>query len=144
MIAIERTSCQAQPEITIVANDSVDGGQAMIDAQHPEIHLDCNSNNVGSARASNIRMSKADGGDVLLLNSDTEVKDNALDQVITLVATHSTARIVGAYVPNADGIDQHNSDFFPARPPAITARRLIGAFALCPGSNMTPVHSPGP
>lgn len=63
-------------EIIIVDNASIDNSVEMIRKNFPEVNLVTSSKNLGFAAGNNLGVKKAKGEYVLLLNPDTEVKEN--------------------------------------------------------------------
>jgi len=94
---------QYAAEVYVVDNASVDGSAWMVQQDFPWAHLIQNDRNVGFAPANNQAIRASTGRYVLLLNSDTEVRSNALQALVTFMETRPTAGGAGAYLLNADG-----------------------------------------
>src|SRR5882762_8432447 len=65
-------------EVIVVDNDSQDGTVAALKEAYPAMKIVANPDNRGFAKAVNQALSVSRGRHVLLLNSDTLVKDRAL------------------------------------------------------------------
>ncbi len=83
-----------------------------------------NEENLGFAKANNVGIKSAHGRYVLLLNSDTKVKKNSVDNLYNFASTKSFAGVVGPKLLNGDGSVQSSIYHFP------TAVRAIREFWL--------------
>lgn len=92
-------------EIIVVDNASTDGTQQMLEEKFPLVKLIKNTENVGFAKAVNKGISLAEGGSILLLNSDTEVKENTLTVLLEFEKKVRPA-IIGLEMLNPDGSTQ--------------------------------------
>src|SRR5947209_7037336 len=97
---------RASFDVWVVDNASQDGSAQFIDEQFPQVHLIRNLQNLGFARANNQGIRASSGRAVLLLNSDTIVQPQALDQMLAFIEAHPEAGVVGAGLVNADGTPQ--------------------------------------
>jgi len=75
-------------EIIVCDNASTDGTDKMVKKEFPKISFIQNGGNVGFAAGNNPGILKANGRYVLLLNSDTEVADNAIATMIRFMDEH--------------------------------------------------------
>lgn len=100
--SLEENGLKGQ-EIIVVDNASTDGSQEMIKKEFPRIKLVCNSENIGFAKANNQGIKEAMGKDILLLNSDIEVKEGSINKLYTFAEKHQEAGVVGARLLNPDG-----------------------------------------
>lgn len=124
------TSIYANPsrrsfEVLVVDNASTDDTVPMIHERFPTVHLICNTENVGFARANNQGIVDARGQYILLLNSDTVIVGDALDQLCDFMETTPDAGIVGARLLNPDGTLQES-----CYPEPTVARELWRLFHL--------------
>lgn len=101
-------------EVIVVDNASEDGSQEMVSREFPRVRLLCNSENLGFAAANNRAMKVAGGSYFLLLNSDTFVHGDVLEQSLNFMRNNSQAGAMGCRVLNADGSLQHSTSQFPS------------------------------
>ncbi len=80
--SIKATTKKIRYEIILVDNGSIDGLYEFLLKKYPEIILLRNSENLGFTRANNQALKIFSGRYALLLNSDTEVKENCLDLMV--------------------------------------------------------------
>lgn len=69
-------------EIIVVDNASSDDSPAMVRKEFPRVRLVCNKENLGFAKGNNIGLSLATGRYILFLNSDTQVKPEAMSEAM--------------------------------------------------------------
>lgn len=67
-----------QVEMIVVDNASVDGSPEMVEKEFPEIKLIRSKKNLGYAGGNNLGLKKTQGECLLFLNSDTQIKSEAL------------------------------------------------------------------
>lgn len=103
--SLEENGLKGQ-EIIVVDNASTDGNQEMIKKEFPRIKLVCNSENIGFAKANNQGIKEAMGKDILLLNSDIEVKEGSINKLYTFAEKHQEAGAVVPRLLNPDGSPQ--------------------------------------
>lgn len=90
-------------EIVVVDNGSVDDSVARVRERFPQVRLIENSANTGFARANNQGARECTGALLLLLNTDTEVREGALEALTGFVASHDDVGIAGARLLSPDG-----------------------------------------
>jgi GT2 family glycosyltransferase len=90
-------------EIIVVDNASSDGSQAMIEHDYPHIKLIKNNRNLGFAAANNLGIKIARGQYLMLLNSDTQVMDDCLSDLIRYLNQHKKVGIITPKVVLPDG-----------------------------------------
>lgn len=90
-------------EVLLVDNGSHDGSAAAIAAAFPQVRLFAETRNHGFAAANNLAALHAKGRYILLLNSDTEVLDGAVDRLMAFARATPQARIWGGRTVFADG-----------------------------------------
>lgn len=105
-------SCDA--EIILVDNDSADGSADMVAAEFPEVQLIRNDENVGFAAANNQAMEVAKGEYFLLLNSDTLVLDDVLQQSVEYLDANPEVGVMGCRVLNHDRTLQVSCSRYPS------------------------------
>ncbi len=105
-------------EVLVVDSASTDGSAAMLRERFPWVRLFAEDENVGFTRGNNTGLAAARGRHLLLLNPDTVVHGDALDQMVRYLDDHPAVGIVGPQVLNADGNTQSTRRRFPT---ALTA-----------------------
>ncbi len=83
-------------------NASTDGSAEAITAAFPDIHLVSSPSNIGFARANNRLVEFARTPWILLLNPDTELRTDAVDQLLSFAKTHPRNGIYGGRTIFAD------------------------------------------
>jgi len=71
-----------QVEIVVVDNASTDGSPEMVEEEFSRVKLIKSRKNLGYAGGNNLGLKKARGDYILFLNSDTEIKPDALTEMI--------------------------------------------------------------
>lgn len=93
-------------EIIVVDNDSQDNSRELTLAAYPQVIWIPMSYNSGFARANNAGIAVSKGRNILLLNTDTLVKDGALDKALDLFEAHPNYVACGVQLLNTDGTHQ--------------------------------------
>lgn len=110
---------KVQSEIIVVDNGSSDGSDKALgeyienNSRNPTIKLIKNRTNLGFAKGNNIGIRKARGEYIMLLNSDTIVKEGSIEKLAEFLDSHSDVDIVGPRLLNSDGTSQSNCGRFP-------------------------------
>lgn len=102
-------------EIILIDNNSQDGSLEMLRAfkKKKQIRLIENDSNTGFSFANNQGIRIAKGRHVLLLNSDTVVKKEALSKLVDFADENKDAGVVTSQLLNADGSIQASCFYFP-------------------------------
>ena len=79
--AVHKAMQQMDAEVFVVDNHSEDGSQALVEKYFPDVKYIANSTNVGFAKANNQAIAQAKGKYVLLLNPDTIIAEDTLQNV---------------------------------------------------------------
>lgn len=87
----------------VVDNHSRDGSVDYLTDRFPSVNIISSNHNLGFARANNIAIRQCSGDYVLLLNPDTIVGENALDEVVAFMDAHPKAGGVGVCMLKVDG-----------------------------------------
>lgn len=103
-------------EIIVVDNASTDGTPEMLRTSTQEVRLLVNRENRGFAAANNQGLTIARGQYILLLNSDTRVRPQALRRLVAYLETHPDIGLVGPRLLNEDGTIQPSRRRFPTLP----------------------------
>ena len=100
-------------EIFVIDNASADNTVEMVKKKFPCIHLIANDVNRGFARANNQGIKKAKGDYILLLNPDTELKEDSLIKMTKFMKQTPGAGITGCHLLNPDTSHQDSVRRFP-------------------------------
>jgi len=101
-------------EVFVVDNASSDGSADMVADEFIKVILIRNKDNLGFSKANNIGIKQSKGNNVLLLNPDTIILNNALQKMIYFLDNHPEVGIVGPELLNPDGSVQFSSkNYFP-------------------------------
>lgn len=90
-------------EVIVVDNDSHDGSVDYIRALYPEVLVISNYCNLGFSKANNVAIRRARGEYILLLNPDTFVAEDTIDNVLRFMDSHPFAGGAGVMMHNVDG-----------------------------------------
>lgn len=112
-------------EIIVVDNASSDDSAAMVAKEFPDCILLAEKRNHGFAGGNNIGLKIAVGRYLLLLNSDTEVRGNALLTLCDLLDSNPNAGACGPKLLNPDGTIQASCRSFPTFRTALFNRKSI-------------------
>jgi len=116
-------------EIIVVDNNSTDNSCRMIEENFKEVILIKNSENYGFAAANNQGLEICKGENILLLNPDTELKDDAINGLVSFLKT-SSFDIVTCKLLNTDGSLQRSVYKFHSSVRTILENRLINLIKL--------------
>ncbi len=100
-------------EVIVVENGSEDGSAELVESSYPHVTLVKNEHNEGFARGCNQGMEIASGRYVLLLNTDTEMRENALADLYRFLEEHDDYAAVAPRLVHADGRTQRTVQAFP-------------------------------
>ena len=101
-------------EIIVFDNGSKDGSPEMIKTYFADVRLISNQINVGFAKGNNQALKIARGRNLLLLNSDSFLENDALETLVDFMDEHPRAAAVGPKVLNFDGSLQSKGFCFPS------------------------------
>ncbi|PWT94565.1 MAG: glycosyl transferase family 2 [Candidatus Melainabacteria bacterium] len=90
-------------EVYVVDNASGDNSMDLLKRNFPQVEVRANSENVGFSRACNQVIPGTTGLYVLLLNPDTELKQDAISKLAQFMETHPDCGAVGPKILNQDG-----------------------------------------
>ena len=85
-------------EVFVVDNASTDGSTLMVQERFPQVRLIVNQENVGFARANNQAFPLCQAPYVLLLNSDTRIREGAFFHMLQFMQKHTEAGAIGPKV----------------------------------------------
>ncbi len=100
-------------EVFVVDNASSDGSAAMVASEFPHVTLVANSRNTGFAAACNEGIRRAQGEFILLLNPDTELREDAISALVAAMRARPYVGIAGPRMMNPDGTLQPSVRRFP-------------------------------
>ncbi len=100
-------------EVIVIDNASADDSTEMIKKNFPQVKLIRNKKNLGFTQANNQGIKVSRGEYILLLNSDTEVKTDALTQLTQFMDSHPQTGIASAQLLNPDGSIQQSGGYLP-------------------------------
>jgi len=129
-------SSPATVEVIIVDNHSQDNTISFLQDAFPQVRLIANDHNQGFAKANNQGLKIAQGKNLLLLNNDTIIRDQALSKMVDYLESHSDVGLLGPKLLNRDGSVQIQGSllgphFWNAKQPVKTSF-LRGAALLFP------------
>ncbi len=100
-------------EVWVVDNASADGSVDMVRAEFPLARVIANAENRGFAAANNQAIAESDARHIMLLNSDAEVRGDALGTLVRVLDERPGVGAVGARLVYPDGSFQHSAFRFP-------------------------------
>jgi len=100
-------------EVIVVDNASTDSSPAMIKEKFKQVKLIENQENLGFTKGNNQGMKKARGDYLLILNSDTLIKDKAPIKMARFLENNDQVGVVGCKLLNSDGTNQPSYGPFP-------------------------------
>ncbi|MCG2789481.1 MAG: glycosyltransferase family 2 protein [Actinomycetia bacterium] len=112
--SIFKYPCGQNYGIIVVDNNSSDGSQELVRKKYPGVELITNTSNVGFAAANNMAIKSTDSDFILLLNSDCQVYENSLDEMLGFIERITEAAVVGPKIINSDGSIQYSCRKFPS------------------------------
>lgn len=111
--SIKKSTHSTSYEIFLVDNNSSDGTAEMVKGEFKDVKLIANKTNNGFAKANNQAIEISDSKYIILLNPDTIVKDNALDEMVKYLDHHEDVGVLGCKLLNPDGTLQESCRRFP-------------------------------
>ena len=90
-------------DVFVVDNASVDGSAEMVQQVFPQVKLIASPDNLGFSKGNNLAIRKSTAQYVLLLNPDTIIREDTLQQVVDFMDTHSEAGALGVKMYDGQG-----------------------------------------
>ena len=112
-------------EVIIVDNGSNDGTNETLKQNFPSVKVILSETNLGFARGCNLGAKSAQGGFLLLLNSDARLEPDALPRAIEYMRAHTDCAVAGAQLLNADGSRQNSIANFPTLATELLNKSLL-------------------
>jgi GT2 family glycosyltransferase len=100
-------------EIILVDNASTECDPHYFKRKYPQIKLICSEKNLGFAGGNNLGIKHSEGEEILLLNSDAELLNDAISYTSQTLNKYPDAGIVTCKMTYPDGRIQHNCQAFP-------------------------------
>ncbi len=110
--SIRESGMKIKYEIIIVDNASNDGSKEQILNAYENLIWIQSEYNAGFARANNMGIKAAKGRNILLLNADTIVKNNAIEHTVLIFDKEQQYSACGVQLLNPDGTKQHSGAKF--------------------------------
>ena len=123
--SLTQTLKKIDTEIFVVDNGSTDGSVAAVREKFAEVKLIENPVNLGFAKANNQVLAISKGRYLLLLNPDTQVKDEAIFQMLSFMNNRPEAGLVGAQLLNSNGSKQNSIANFPSLATELLNKNLL-------------------
>lgn len=101
--SVRRSINGIDAEICVIDNHSRDNTVGYLRKHNKDLRIIASNHNNGFARANNIFIQQTESEYVLLLNPDTIVGENALDEVVAFMDAHPKAGGVGVCMLKVDG-----------------------------------------
>jgi len=96
-------------EVIVVDNGSEDGSVEMVAQEFPHVVVWRSDRNLGFAKGCNAGIRLSRGRYVLLINTDTVVRDYAIDKMLAYMEAHPDVGVVGPKLVYADGRPQRSA-----------------------------------
>lgn len=90
-------------EVWVVDNDSIDGSVQLLEKAYPHIHVIANKKNVGFSAANNQAIRQMSSKYVLLLNPDTILEEDTLQQCFDFMEAQSDVGAMGVKMIDGSG-----------------------------------------
>jgi O-antigen biosynthesis protein len=133
--SIKQASKNLKVQIIVVDNNSEDGSVEFISRAFPNVEIIPLSENIGFGKANNLGFEKAAGKYILILNPDTLLQSDTLDEMYKYMENHSEVGISVCKVLNTDGSFQASCRRgFPG--PWSAFSKLFGMQSLFPKSKL--------
>jgi len=113
-------------EVFVVDNGSADDSREAVRSQFGDmVELIENAENQGFARANNQALKRASGRYVILLNSDTVLRENTVGGLVRFLDDNPDTAMAGPRMVGADGKAQNSFDNFPTLATELLNKSLL-------------------
>ena len=116
-------------EIWVVDNASSDGSVEAVRKKYPSVHIIQNQKNMGFAAANNQAFSKIQGRYALLLNTDTVLKEGAVETIYNFMKHNPYVGMACGQLLNRDGSRQNSFANFPSVTSLLFGETMVQLFA---------------
>jgi GT2 family glycosyltransferase len=113
LASIEANRSALSLEVIVVDNASSDESVPMVEQEFPQVHLITSRENLGYTGGNNLGAKEAKGRYLLILNPDTEIVGDALEQMVAYLDRHPAVGAVGPQLLYPDGSVQSSRRRFP-------------------------------
>lgn len=96
-------------EVIVIDSASYDGSEQMVSNEYPQVSFIQSRENLGFAKANNAAFKASRGKVVLFLNPDTEIIDNAIEKLFSVMNGSDRIGAVGGRILNSDGTVQNTA-----------------------------------
>lgn len=111
--SLESSNLISQSEVIVVDNASIDKSAEIIKKQFPKVIMVKNSKNVGFGSANNQGIKIAKGEFILLLNSDTKLFKNTVNNSLLEIKKRTDVGVLGGKLLNPDNTIQQSCGYVP-------------------------------
>lgn len=111
--SIEEKTKDVKYEIIVFDNASEDDSAKRSFEKYSSVNIIYSNDNLGFAKGNNLAFKKAKGKFILLLNPDTYIKNNAIDNAYKFISRRKDDILLGAKLLNSDSTIQFSSCKFP-------------------------------
>lgn len=142
--SIYKSQVEFDFDVWIIDNHSIDGSQAMIKSEFPQVNLIENEVNYGFAKANNQAFNEVSGTYILMLNPDTIVDSFSIEKLVDFMEQTEDAGCAGSKLLNPDGTLQQSCYPFPTllreawRLMHLDKFYSIGTYEMATWSNVLP------
>ncbi|NDW08385.1 glycosyltransferase family 2 protein [Dysgonomonas sp. 520] len=103
LLSVYESKTDFEMEVIVVDNNSTDNSQQYITERFPQTHYIQNTDNPGFSKANNQAIKISRGEYVLLLNPDTVVGENVLQNICRFMDIHPESGAIGVKMINGSG-----------------------------------------
>ena len=126
LASIRSTVKEYAYEVFVVDNGSADGSQQAVREHYGSlVSLIENAENLGFARANNQAMKRAAGRYIILLNSDTVLREDTVSGLVRFLDDNPDTALAGPRMVGADGRAQNSFDNFPTLATELLNKSLL-------------------
>lgn len=111
--SLESVKITLQSEVIVVDNASRDGSIKAVKEQFPNVIIIQNLKNFGFGSANNQGINKSKGRFILLLNSDTKLYENTIENALLEIKTRDDVGVLGCKLLNPDNTIQQSCGYTP-------------------------------